>query len=78
VRREEGLEPAVVAIGGVVVLADGGRRVERAGEAEEGPPFVGAVGDGDDAAPPLADARRADEPERGVDAEEDPPEHVVR
>ena len=52
--------------------------MERAGEAEGGPLFVGAVGDGDDAAPPLADARRADEPKRGVDEEEDPPEHVIR
>jgi hypothetical protein len=51
--------------------------VERTGEAEEGAAFVGAAVC-DDAAPPLADARRADKPERGVEAEEDPPEQVVR
>ena len=67
----------MIATGVDVVLADDGGRVERAGEAEEGAAFVGAAVC-DDAAPPLADARRADEPERGVEAEEDPPERVVR
>ena len=66
----------MIATGVFVVLADDGGRVERAGEAEEGATFVAAVGDG--AAPPLAGARRADEPERAVEAEEDPPEQVVR
>jgi len=55
-----------------VVVPDDGGRVERGGEAEEG---AAAVGHG--AAPPPAGACRADEPERGVEAEEDQPEKVV-
>jgi hypothetical protein len=42
-------------------------------EAEEG----AAIG-GDDAPPSLAGGHRADEPERGVEAEEYQPEQVVR
>jgi hypothetical protein len=58
-----------------VVVADDDGRMERSGEAEEGAATVGAV---DDAAPPLAGARRADEPEQGIEAEEDQPEQIVR
>jgi hypothetical protein len=56
-----------------VVVADYGGRVERAGEAEEGSAISG-----DDTSPSLAGGRRADEPERGVEAEEHQPEQVIR
>jgi hypothetical protein len=57
----------------LVVVADHGGRVQRAGEAEEG-----AVIGGDDAPPSLAGGRRADEPQRGVEGEEYQLELVVR
>ena len=54
-----------------MVVPDDGGRVERGDEAEEG---AAAVDVGHGTAPPPAGARRADEPERGVEAEEDQPE----
>ena len=57
-----------------MVVPDDGGRVERGDEAEEG---AAAVDVGHGTAPPPAGARRADEPERGVEAEEDQPEKVV-